>query len=132
MILFGAENSIFENELHVFHHGEHESPADTFAPTIQLNEWENVFTRSRNPTFSGHASDDIGEVVAIQYKIGDIWNNCLASDGLFDEQEEEFICEIENSLADGEYRIYFRAEDNNVNLTDISNYSYFDFLFLKD
>lgn len=93
---------------------------DSSPPIISLSPITPDPTTDNTPTLSGTASDVVGTIVYVQYQIdtvSGIWNNCVATDGSFNESIEGFTCTPSSALADGSHTMYIRAMDQYGNIT---------------
>jgi DNA-binding beta-propeller fold protein YncE len=74
--------------------------------------------------FSGTVVDELTSVTSVEFQVGQIgddWEECEASDGSFDELEEEFICYLPDSYVEGDFTIYVRATDSRTNTNSTLN-----------
>ncbi len=105
------------------------------APTLVLTTVPAELITDTTPTFAGTATDTINAVSSVEFQVdgtdGD-WITCTANDGAFDELEESFSCTVVTPLNTGTHTIYFRAIDNDGNVTDSGSESSYSFTIKKE
>ncbi len=93
---------------------------DTTAPAIELDEDDFGLVNDDSVQLTGTAEDALGTVVSVAFQVndddGDGWVSCIAEDGNFGSNEEDFICDVE-ALDEGDHLIYLRSTDNLGNAT---------------
>jgi hypothetical protein len=96
---------------------------DATDPTITLNA-PNAFINDDTPTLTGNAVDGATTIVSVEYEIdgNGTWLGATASDGAFDELNEDYTFTTA-SLLDGAHTIKTRATDNAGNIVDAGNYA---------
>jgi hypothetical protein len=94
------------------------SVSDSDAPAIALNQFSSP-TTDTTPTFGGTATEAIGTVASVEFQVDSTagaWSVCTADDGAFDEAQEAFSC-TPPTLSQASHTVYFRATDNEGNVT---------------
>jgi hypothetical protein len=94
---------------------------DATAPSLVLDTVPG-YTNSSTVAFSGTATDAIGPIASVAYRIdGGAWMEATAPDGAFDELTEEYAFSAAD-LADGSHIIAIRATDGLGNVTGAADY----------
>jgi len=81
------------------------------------------------------ATKSVTNIKGVQYSLDNsnfsgTWNDCSATDGTFDSTSENFNCNVSTTgLTDGSHTIRFRAYDDNISYTAISNYASASFTY---
>lgn len=90
---------------------------DATPPSIELDAVP-VVINTDELDIEGTAEDVLGTITSVEYRVGGSggWSNCVADDGTFDEDEEDFTCEIDD-LDEGENLVQVRATDSAGNTT---------------
>ncbi|OGC50354.1 hypothetical protein A2716_04065 [candidate division WWE3 bacterium RIFCSPHIGHO2_01_FULL_40_23] len=88
---------------------------DQTEPNSLLNVYSPDPEAKANPTYTGSASDSAMNVVKVEYRInGGSWVQAIASDGSFDESNEDFT--FTPTLSSGTYTFETRATDQAGNV----------------
>ncbi|MDD3661779.1 MAG: sialidase family protein [Candidatus Dojkabacteria bacterium] len=98
--------------------------SDTQAPTLPTP----VLTpgpTTATPIITGTVTEDLNTVTSVEFQMdcpdgvcdASGWTVCTAEDGVFDEAEEAYICQVTEPLSPGPHTIYIRATDSYGNTT---------------
>ncbi|MBP7768484.1 hypothetical protein KA082_01470 [Candidatus Woesebacteria bacterium] len=99
---------------------------DTAAPTITLTPLAPDPTSDSTPAIGGSVSDLYSTIYGVEFQLNGTsgaWTACSAVDGAFDEQSENFSCQIATPQSDGTYTIYVRSTDALMHTTAVDSYS---------
>ena len=96
---------------------------DTAVPTITLDAVPAVINTDELD-IEGTAEDALSDIASVEYRVGGgpgPWSPCVADDGNFNSDEEDFTCEIDD-LDEGSNLIQIRATDSAGNTTGDNDY----------